>query len=195
MNLNRLLNAPRARHPHWSRPVVVALIGLPGAGKSTLANALAERLDLRLANRDLIARALFPQCTYSLPEKRAAFHAVLLAVEVNGAIGESTVIDGMTFSSRGDLERVARIAAKYDLVMVPIWLDLPADVAKARIGADRKSGRYHPADDRSPALVDAVLERFERPLPTVPVIDALLPANTVLDVAEQIIAQRAVSAR
>lgn len=120
---------------------------------------MAERLDLRLANRDLIARALFPQCTYSLPEKRAAFHAVLLAVEVNGAIGKSTVIDGMTFSSRGDLERVARIAAKYDLVMVPIWLDLPADVAKARIGADRKSGRYHPADDRTPALVNAVLER------------------------------------
>lgn len=195
MSLNRLPSAPRARHPHWSRPVVVALIGLPGAGKSTLANALAERLDLRLANRDLIARALFPQCTYSLPEKRAAFHAVLLAVEVNGAIGESTVIDGMTFSSRGDLERVARIAAKYDLIMVPIWLDLPADVAKARIGADRKSGRYHPADDRTPALVDAVLERFERPLPTVPVIDALLPANTVLDVAEQIIAQRALPAR
>ena len=105
------------------------------------------------------------------------------------------MIDGMTFSSRGDLERVARIAAKYDLVMVPIWLDLPADVAKARIGADRKSGRYHPADDRTPALVDAVLERFERPLPTVPVIDALLPANTVLDVAEQIIAQRALPVR
>jgi len=195
MSPNRLPNAPHARHPHWSRPVVVALIGLPGAGKSTLANALAERLDLRLANRDLIARALFPQCTYSLPEKRAAFHAVLLAVEVNGAIGESTVIDGMTFSSRGDLERVARIAAKYDLVMVPIWLDLPADVAKARIGADRKSGRYHPADDRTPALVDAVLERFERPLPTVPVIDALLPTNTVLNVAEQIIAQRALPVR
>lgn len=195
MTATPLPQAPRVRHPHWPRPLVVALIGLPGAGKSTLANALAERLDLRLANRDLIARALFPQCTHSLPEKRAAFHALLLAVEVNGALGESTVIDGMTFSSRGDLDRVARIAAKYDLVLVPIWLDLPAEVAKARIGADRKSGRYHPADDRTPALVDAVLARFERPLPTVPVIDALLPANTVLDVAEQIIAQRALPPR
>lgn len=183
--------AAHARHPHWLRPVVVTLIGLPGAGKSTLANALAERLDLRIANRDVIAKALFPQCSYSLPEKRAAFHALLLAVEVNGALGESTVIDGMTFSSRADLDRVARIAARYDLILIPIWLDLPADVAKARIHADRRSGRYHPADDRLPALVDAVLERFERPAPTVPVIDALLPANTVLDLAERLIAQRA----
>ena len=87
------------------------------------------------------------------------------------------------------------IAAKYDLILIPIWLDLPSEVAKARIGADRRSGRYHPADDRTPALVDAVLERFERPLPTVPVIDAMLPANTVLDVAEQIIAQRALRTR
>jgi predicted kinase len=187
--------ATRARHPQWARPIVVALIGLPGAGKSTLATALAERLDLRIANRDVIARALFPQCSYSLPEKRAAFHALLLSVEVNGALGESTVIDGMTFSSRQDLERVARIAAKYDLVLIPIWLDLPAAIAKARIGADRKSGRYHPADDRTPDMVDAVLARFERPLPTVPVIDAMLPVNTVLDVAEQIIAQRAVPVR
>ncbi|MBL0028556.1 MAG: AAA family ATPase [Rhodanobacteraceae bacterium] len=195
MTATYLPPAPRARHPHWSRPIVVALMGLPGAGKSTLANTLSERLDLRIANRDVIARALFPHCSYSLPEKRAAFHAVLLSVEVNGALGESTVIDGMTFSSRADLDRVARIAAKYDLILIPIWLDLPPEVAKARIGADRRSGRYHPADDRTPALVDAVLERFERPQPTVPVIDAMLPANTVLDVAEQIIAQRALRAR
>lgn len=195
MNATYLPPALRARHAHWPRPIVVALIGLPGAGKSTLANALGERLDLRIANRDLIARALFPQCSYSIPEKRAAFHALLLAVEVNGALGESTVIDGMTFSSRNDLERVARIAAKYDLIMIPIWLDLPANVAKARISADRHSGRYHPADDRTPALVDAVLARFERPLPTVPVIDAMLPLETVRDVAEQIIAQRALPVR
>ncbi|HRG14762.1 MAG TPA: ATP-binding protein [Pseudomonadota bacterium] len=195
MNATYLPLAERARHPHWARPIVVALIGLPGAGKSTLANALADRLDLRIANRDVIAKALFPHCSYSLPEKRAAFHALLLSVEVNGALGESTVIDGMTFSSRADLERVARIAAKYDLILIPIWLDLPADVAKARIHADRRAGRYHPADDRTPAMVDAVLARFERPLPTVPAIDALLPANTVLDVAEQIIAQRALRVR
>ena len=195
MNATYLPPAPRARHAHWPRPIVVALIGLPGAGKSTLANALGERLDLRIANRDLIARALFPQCSYSIPEKRAAFHALLLAVEVNGALGESTVIDGMTFSSRFVLERVARIAAKYNLFMIPIWLDLPANVAKARISVDRHSGRYHPADDRTPALVDAVLARFERPLPTVPVIDAMLPVETVRDVAEQIIAQRALPVR
>jgi predicted kinase len=195
MNVTYLPPALRSRHAHWPRPIVVALIGLPGAGKSTLATALAERLDLRIANRDLIARALFPQCSYSMPEKRAAFHALLLSVEVNGALGESTVVDGMTFSSRNDLERVARIAAKYELVMIPIWLDLPASVAKARISVDRHSGKYHPAEDRTPAMVDAVLARFERPLPTIPVIDALLPKETVLDVAEQIIAQRAVPVR
>ena len=195
MNATFLPLAASARHPQWPRPIVVALIGLPGAGKSTLATALAERLDLRIANRDVIARALFPNCSYSLPEKRAAFHALLLSVEVNGALGESTVIDGMTFSSRADLDRVGRIAAKYELVLIPIWLDLPADVARARITADRNSGHYHPAGDRIPDMVDAVLARFERPAPTVPMIDAMLPANTVLDVAEQIIAQRALPVR
>lgn len=175
--------------------VVVTLVGLPGAGKSLVAGHLARELGLRRVCRDDVGAAMFPRCRWTPTERRAAFRAVLLAVEVNLVLGESTVIDGMTFSSRADLDRVARIAAKYDLILIPIWLDLPPEVAKARIGADRRSGRYHPADDRTPALVDAVLERFERPQPTVPVIDAMLPANTVLDVAEQIIAQRALRAR
>lgn len=172
------------------RPLLIALIGLPGAGKSALAAFLLKRFQVRVVNRDEIRAALFPECAYSLPEKRAAFQALMLAIEVNAALGESTVVDGMTFSRRSDLEKVSALAERYGLTMAPVWLDVDPEVAKRRIEADIAAGRNTPLD-RVPELVDNVLERFERPPPTVPVIDASLPSDRVFAMAERIVRQRA----
>ncbi len=173
------------------RPVVVALIGLPGAGKTRVAEHLRRRLQVRIVNRDEIRRALFPECAYSQPEKRASVHATFLAVEVNAALGESTVVDGMTFSKTSDLTKLSELVAKYGMGFVPIWLDVSAELAKARIQADIDSGSAHPAEDRVPEMVDSILAGFQRPPPTVPVIDASLPADRVLELAEKIVMARA----
>lgn len=159
---------------------VVALIGLPGAGKSTLAAGLARTLGLRVLSRDAIRAAMFPRCRYSLAEKKAALRALLTGIEVNCALGESSVLDGMTFARRADLERVAAVVAEAGAALVPIWLDLPPHVARARIAADRAAGT-HPAEDRDESLVEAVLERFETPDAGTAVIDAGLPPDDVLE--------------
>jgi predicted kinase len=169
------------------RPVVVALIGLPGAGKSVVAAHLHQRLQVRVVDRDAIRRALFPECAYSQPEKRASVHAAFLAVEVNSALGESTVVDGMTFSKTRDLARLGDLVKRYGLGFVPVWLDLPAEVARARIQSDIDTGSQHPAEDRVPEIVDAVLAGFQRPPRSVPVVDATLPAERVCALVEHIV--------
>src|SRR5690349_10105105 len=80
-----------------AKPVVVALIGLPGAGKSLVARALEDQLGLRRVCRDAIRHAMFPKCSYSFAEKRAAFRGMLLALEINCMLGASSVLDGVTF--------------------------------------------------------------------------------------------------
>ena len=52
-------------------PVVIPLVGLPGAGKTTLADALARAFGLRTVSRDVIRDALFPECRYTPTEQRA----------------------------------------------------------------------------------------------------------------------------
>ena len=65
-------------------------MGLPGAGKSTVACAIEGRLQMRRVCRDAIRAAMFPHYDHSYVEKRAAFRSVLLALEINCALGASS---------------------------------------------------------------------------------------------------------
>ena len=152
-------------------PLVVALIGLPGAGKSIVARALAAEFGLHRVCRDELRRAMFPQCSYSYAEKRAAFRAVLLAVEVNCALGRGSVIDGVTFSRRRDLERLDATLSPYQVTPLALFLDCPPETARQRVRHDLATG-LHPAGDRSPELVDEIMARFDPPPPTCLRIDA-----------------------
>ena len=145
-----------------TRPLVVALIGLPGAGKSVVAAALAREFGLHRVCRDELRRAMFPQCNYSYAEKRAAFRALLLAVEVNCALGRGTVIDGVTFSRRGDLERLDATLSPYQVTPLALFLDCPPETCRQRVARDLATGR-HVAADRSPELVDEIMARFDPP--------------------------------
>jgi len=165
-----------------STPLVVALIGLPGAGKSVVARALEDQFGLRRICRDAIRQAMFPLCSYSFAEKRAAFRALLVALEVNCLLGESSVLDGVTFSRRRDLLRVDAVIRRYGFTPVPIYLDCPPEVARARIADDVRNNR-HLARDRTPEVVTEVLVRFDAPPPSALVIDATLPPAQMCRVA------------
>jgi predicted kinase len=171
-----------------AKPVVVALIGLPGAGKSVVARALEDQLGLRRVDRDTIRHAMFPRCSYSFAEKRAAFRSMLLALEINCMLGESSVIDGVTFSRRRDLARVDSVIGRYNFTPVPIYLDCPPEIARARIASDVENNR-HLARDRTPEIVNDVLVRFDTPPATALVIDASLPATQMCRIAMAAVAE------
>ena len=174
--------------PAQVQPIVVALIGLPGSGKSVVARALADQLGLRRVCRDTIRHAMFPVCSYSFAEKRAAFRAVMLALEINCLLGESTVIDGVTFSRRADLVRVDDTIRRYGFTPIPIYLDCPPGVAYDRIAREVEHNQ-HLARDRSPDLVYEVQARFDTPPPNALVINATLPAAEVCRIAVDAVAQ------
>jgi thymidylate kinase len=67
------------------------------------------------------------------------------------------------------------VIRRYGFTPVPIYLDCPPDVARARIADDVAHNR-HLARDRGPETVTEVLVRFDAPPPSALVIDATLPA-------------------
>jgi predicted kinase len=166
--------------------VVVIVVGLPGAGKSALAAHLEAVFGLRRVCRDRVRAAMFPRCRYTPTEKRAALRAVLLAVEVNLALGESSVVDGMTLSRERDRAKFAELAARAGAGLLTLWLDVPAALACTRVAADAGN---HLAADRDAALVAAVQERFEAPAGAA-WIDGSLPLAEVCAAGEAVLRER-----
>lgn len=164
------------------KPFVVATMGLPGAGKSVVAKAIEDQLGLRRICRDQIRAAMFPQCRYTYLEKRAANRSVLLALEINCMLGFGSVIDGMTFSRRGDLDRVAEVAAKLGVVTIPLLMECPPELARRRVARDLAENR-HVAADRTPETVNDVIARTE-PVPEgTLIVDATLPEAEMCNAA------------
>ena len=161
--------------------MVVALMGLPGSGKTTLAEALAPRIPARTVSRDAVRDAMFRPCSFSEDEKAAAFEAVLHALRVNCDLGRSTVVDGMPFSREGEFEAVQRVCLDRGCRALPVLCSVPIEEARRRVERGDETG---PAD-RDAELVERVAERFRSPPAGTLELDATRPVD---ELAEAVLA-------
>ncbi|MDW8479374.1 MAG: AAA family ATPase [Xanthomonadales bacterium] len=170
--------------------LAVLLMGLPGAGKSTLAARLAAHFGLGLLSRDRLREAMFPQGEASPLERRAAFRALLLALEVSVVLGRPVVVDGLTLARRADRERLRALLRRYGAPSLELWLDCPVPVAQARVLADRLRGMAS-APDRDAAAVLAAAARFDPVEEQVRRLDATLPPAELAETAIALVRERA----
>lgn len=143
-----------------ARCLVIALCGLPGAGKSSVASVIEERFSVRSVDRDRIREAMFPLCAFSEAEKAASNEAVMAAVAANCRLGFDTLVDGMTFSSRVQRSEFGRMVRDCGGRLAILFLDCPVHTARERV---RAAAAEHPARDRDEDLVEEVGARFEPP--------------------------------
>lgn len=144
-------------------PRLVAIGGLSGTGKSTLAAALSPgigatpgavhvRTDLERKRLHGVADTeRLPAEAYT-PEASAHVYAVVL--ERAGAAlaaGQSVIVDAV-FARADERAAIEKVAAAFHIPFTGLWLDAPAEIMKARVDA-----RQGDASDATAAVVDRQL--------------------------------------
>jgi predicted kinase len=118
------------------RPGVVVLGGLPGAGQSLLAAALAERLPAaRIIDRDQVRQALFAPSDDSSAERDVSFSVMLDAASYHVGRGRVVILDGL-FPRRSEVEAAEGVASDAGGFSAVVVCDVPISVAIERVETD-----------------------------------------------------------
>jgi adenylylsulfate kinase len=151
--------------------VLIVMAGLPGTGKTTLANALAHRLKQDIdqstpdkdrtvpviLNKDSVRAALFPPGTieYSTEQDDLCIDIILQVTKYlfRKIPQRPIILDGRTFSRRYQVEHVQNTAAEMGARIFWIECVCPPEIAKQRLASDINRGE-HPATNRQPGLYD-----------------------------------------
>lgn len=128
------------------------MAGLPGVGKSTLACALATRLDAVVLDKDRIRAGLFPpsHVDYTHDQNDFCVDVMYRTMEWLLRRGHASVviIDGCTYTRANQIATLRQMAANLG---EPLWvIECTCDdqLALARIAGDAN----HPAGNRDAAL-------------------------------------------
>lgn len=145
-----------------SPPRLYILCGLPFAGKSTLAQALADREGLTFIAIDAIntERGLGINAAPIAPEQWDGTYAeAYRRLESALAAGQSVIFDAASFT-REQRDDLRTIAARHGARARVLWVDVPAATATARWRRNRQTRtRYDVRDEDFAQVVD----RFEPP--------------------------------
>src|SRR6516164_8897689 len=140
---------------------LVAIGGLSGTGKSTLAAALAPALGARVLRSDVIRKQLFgvapetrlPTSAYTSQVSRRVYQTLRRKTADALAAGYSVIIDAVSLrpSERQTFVAVAEAAG---VPFAGVWLAAPAATMDLRLRA-----RRHDASDASPEVLTQQLEQ------------------------------------
>jgi aminoglycoside phosphotransferase family enzyme/predicted kinase len=172
-------------HLERKRPQLIAVGGLSGSGKSSVAEALAPQIGAFPGavhvRSDVERKRLFgvpseerlPRSAYAA-EVSDIVYTICRKRALMALMGGNSVIVDAVHAKREERDAVAEIAARTGAAFTGLWLDAPAETMRGRI-----AGRIGDASDATPAVLDDQLQ-YDLGEQNFAVVDAGRPINEVV---------------
>lgn len=135
--------------------MLVVVCGLPGAGKTTVAETIADRLDATLLRTDVVRKDILPDPDYTEEETRMVYGELFQRGHDEIERGGSVVFDG-TFKSGTFRRRAQSLADALDVTFRMVKVECTEDVVRERIAA-----REDDASDADFEIHTMFREQFE----------------------------------
>jgi predicted kinase len=146
------------------KKMLIAMAGLPGTGKSAIADNVGRRLHAPVLNKDDIREKLFSSAAidFSQEQDDLCMEVIFIIAEyLLSVMPEQTVIiDGRTFSRSYQVEQLLSRAEALKATPVIMECICDRDIAKERLDHDHHTGA-HPAGNRTFKLYLALEETAE----------------------------------
>lgn len=125
--------------------MLVLITGLPGTGKSTVADHLAKRINAKVLRTDEIRKHLFTTPKYTNEEKEIVYNALFLTAENLLKAKQNVVVDG-TFYKKALRQKVHKVAASAKSSFVIVECTAPDEAIARRMVRRLKRGGLSDAD-------------------------------------------------
>lgn len=135
---------------------LILLSGLPGAGKTTFAHRLREKLDAEHVESDAIRRALAAAPRYDHREHARVFGTAERELRAAFEAGRPVIFDATNLTTR-DRRRFLRLAHQCDVRVVAVRLVAPEATIRERLA--------QPREGWSQATVEVFEQMRSRPQP------------------------------
>lgn len=145
--------------------MLIAMAGLPGTGKSTLARLIANNCAGVILDKDSIRAALFPAALVEYSTRQDDFcMSVLFQVATYLLLndpGLHLIVDGRTFSLRYQVAALDHLATELKQPLKIIECICSDETARRRLAKNQPAVATHPAANRDYELYLAIKSRFE----------------------------------
>lgn len=138
--------------------MLVVITGLPGSGKTTIADSLSKEIDAIVLSTDKIRKNMFKNPVYNENDKRVVYNELFSRAREYLSSGKNVILDG-TFYTKSLRDKAKEVGASVSEKVIFIYCETPEQILKERI--TKRKDKFSDADFSVYLKIKEVFEDFE----------------------------------
>jgi len=138
--------------------MLIIVTGLPGTGKTTIADALSKEIDAIVFSTDKIRKMIFEKPIYDKEDKRVVYDELFSQAQKYLSIGKNVILDG-TFYTKLLREKAKEVGKPFCEKVYFVYCETPENILKERI--TKRKDKYSDADYNVYLKMKKIFEKFE----------------------------------